>query len=552
MKRPNSAESSGGMSRAAQKRRKLKARKNTTKEVERSTNDGTPVDQTNGAEHDIEEPDTSTAGNDADIVDESLLQQCKIKDLISPEDVTFSGPCDLRARALVMAMVLPCTLKSFYADHWQKMLYHAKRQKTNYFSGLLSLKTFHALLNDHIHYFGKDLDVCDYDYKDPENGKSVAVAADQEDDNDDDDELIEAKSSKVLDLYKAGHAVKLNTPHKYRDQLWHFLSLLEQEFESPVGCDAHLIPDRCEGFDVDVTVTDSFFLQLEGASMWTISNTRKEDSSEVSLTLCSGDTLYVPKGYQTKTASSPGQHSLYLDVHTNESVAIEELMQLVVPQALQVMVNQINPKVKAQRFLTYMGAAHAEENENETIDQNIVAKRKKFTKTMQQMMNSLAVEAVQMMDAAADQVAKSFIVNRLPVPLSSEEEEQSAAGNPNQRIQPFTVLRIVRPGIARAVLEDGMVVVYHCMDNVREMYASTLSPLEFELDDGPAIEALLNAYPNGVEVQSIPHPSEELEDKVSVAAAMYKEGFLVVEDAVTKGDPANKENGRDDDDDCPF
>jgi hypothetical protein len=34
-------------------------------------------------------------------------------------------------------------------------------------------------------------------------------------------------------------------------------------------------------------------------------------------------------------------------------------------------------------------------------------------------------------------------------------------------IHPYTKLRMVRPGIARAVVEDGMVVVYHCMDNSR-------------------------------------------------------------------------------------
>ena len=33
---------------------------------------------------------------------------------------------------------------------------------------------------------------------------------------------------------------------------------------------------------------------------------------------------------------------------------------------------------------------------------------------------------------------------------------------------PFTKLRLIRPGIARVLLEDGIVVVYHCMDNSRE------------------------------------------------------------------------------------
>ena len=64
----------------------------------------------------------------------------------------------------------------------------------------------------------------------------------------------------------------------------------------------------------------------------------------------------------------------------------------------------------------------------------------------------------------------------------------------------------------------------------RELFGSALQPLEFELDDGPAIEALLAAYPQGVVVTDLEHPSEELDDKLGVAQALYKEGFLLIED----------------------
>ena len=62
--------------------------------------------------------------------------------------------------------------------------------------------------------------------------------------------------------------------------------------------------------------------------------------------------------------------------------------------------------------------------------------------------------------------------------------------------------------------------------------------MEFELDDGPAIEQLLDAYPAPVTVQDLPHSSEELEDKISVAQALYKEGLLIVEDEVSRNDGA--------------
>jgi len=54
---------------------------------------------------------------------------------------------------------------------------------------------------------------------------------------------------------------------------------------------------------------------------------------------------------------------------------------------------------------------------------------------------------------------------------------------------------MVRPGVARMCIEDGLAVVYHCMENARWHHGASLNPLEFPLDDAPAIDALLNAYP---------------------------------------------------------
>ena len=79
----------------------------------------------------------------------------------------------------------------------------------------------------------------------------------------------------------------------------------------------------------------------------------------------------------------------------------------------------------------------------------------------------------------------------------------------------------------------------------RELHGAPLQPLEFELDDGPAIEVLLAAYPEAVLVSELPHPSEELEDKISLAQALYREGFMLIHDEASK--PTNEEEADDDD-----
>lgn len=139
-------------------------------------------------------------------------------------------------------------------------------------------------------------------------------------------------------------------------------------------------------------------------------------------------------------------------------------------------------------------------------------------------------------------------MERLPPFLTDEEENKTAARFPDATIFPYTQFRTVRPGVAIAVVEDGKVVVYHAMDNSRELFGNPVSPLEFELDDGPAIEALLNAYPQPVVVSELEHPSEDVEDKVGVAQALYKEGILMIVDEASK--PAIEDS--DDDSDSPF
>lgn len=76
----------------------------------------------------------------------------------------------------------------------------------------------------------------------------------------------------------------------------------------------------------------------------------------------------------------------------------------------------------------------------------------------------------------------------------------------------------------------------------REIYGSVVSPLVFELDDGPAIEELISAHPNGVVVNELSHSSEELEDKLALAQALFKEGFLLIMDDATRS--ACGEGGR--------
>lgn len=97
-------------------------------------------------------------------------------------------------------------------------------------------------------------------------------------------------------------------------------------------------------------------------------------------------------------------------------------------------------------------------------------------------------------------------------------------------------------------------------------------PLEFELDDGPAIEQLLESTwetgeDEGIMVSDLIHGSEEIDDKLAIAEALYKENLLIILDDATihmggGGEALHKKKKSKkstydatvtaNDDDCPF
>ena len=72
-----------------------------------------------------------------------------------------------------------------------------------------------------------------------------------------------------------------------------------------------------------------------------------------------------------------------------------------------------------------------------------------------------------------------------------------------------------------------MAVLYHCVDNSIAYHGNPLCPMEFEMDDAPAIEQLLTTVPpRWVVVSDLIHDS--IEDKISVAQALHDEGILAI------------------------
>jgi bifunctional lysine-specific demethylase and histidyl-hydroxylase NO66 len=142
-----------------------------------------------------------------------------------------------------------------------------------------------------------------------------------------------------------------------------------------------------------------------------------------------------------------------------------------------------------------------------------------------------ACQAIDMVDAACDQMGKRFMSERLPPCLTPEVREctnNNASGQEqDDRILPTTLCRLAQSGIARLVLEDGKAVVYHCADNSRVYHEVPISPLEYEVDDAPALEQLITTVePHWIRVCDLIHESND--DKISITRSLYDEGILAI------------------------
>lgn len=328
---------------------------------------------------------------------------------------------------------------------------------------------------------------------------------------------------------------------------------------------------------------EAFCLQLEGRKRWKVYAPDKkarlprassedftdEDMQDrepvLDVVLEPGDMLYMPRGWihhgVTLPTSQGNEHSLHLTVSAMQQWAWVDYLELLIPEALEAAANSetsVSLRTGLPRnFLDYMGAMHdqreddnlpdrlkvdakleaksaEEENSEADSDEQEVVQRKRmkllqerFRADAKKKIMRVAKEAMDMVDAACDQIGKRFLSDRLPPGLTPEEIACTSEGNNDTKIWPTTLCRIARPGIARLVLEDGKAVLYHCNDNSRVYHEVPLSPMEFEVDDAPALEQLVTTVePHWIPVSDLIH--ESMEEKIAITQSLYDEGILAI------------------------
>jgi len=302
---------------------------------------------------------------------------------------------------------------------------------------------------------------------------------------------------------------------------------------------------------------------------------------EMDVVLGPGDVLYLPRGWihQAETVARPASvpkmdgvkddHSLHLTVSAMQNWCWADFLEMLMPEALESAATSDKSTSLREglprNFLNYMGTMHQLDDDDggslpeglkqasaalksgedgDQVDedalvelkaqQRIRAQQQHFKDEAKKRIMRVCKQAMSMLDDACDQIGKRFLSDRLPPALLEPERELTKEAFANnaanyhdaaKKIWPNTLCRLARPGIARLVIEESQAVLYHCNDNSRVYHGTPLSPMEFEIDDAPAIEQLLTTVePHWIMVKDLIHG--DIEDKMEIAQALYDEGIL--------------------------
>uniref|UniRef100_UPI001292D6D2 ribosomal oxygenase 1 n=1 Tax=Lonchura striata TaxID=40157 RepID=UPI001292D6D2 len=440
-----------------------------------------------------------------------------------------------RAAELFRWLLAPVAPAEFLGRHWERAPLLVRRADPGYYAGLFSTADFDAALRGGEVHFGTHLDVTSYaeGVRETHNPSGRALPA------------------VVWDFYQNGCSLRLLCPQAFSPTVWHFLSILQEQFGSMAGANTYLTPPGTQGFAPHYDDIEAFVLQLEGKKHWRVYRPRTDAEvlpqfSSANLTqpelgepvletvLEAGDLLYFPRGFIHQGDCLPDAHSLHITVSSYQRNSWGDFLEKLLPAALQMALEE---DVEYRRglpmdYLRYMGVANSD-----TVD----ARRTAFVEKVQSLIKKLVDYAP--IDAAVDQRAKSFLHDCLPPMLTESEKAQSVYGFPARwqdggpcnvdiLITKDTEVRLLRHGIVRLCNEEAGVMLYYTTENSRVYHKEEPKFLELDPEYTDSIEFLLSSYPNHVSVANL--PCETLEEKISLATLLFEKGILTTKKPLAK------------------
>ncbi|GJP35283.1 hypothetical protein CLOM_g19776 [Closterium sp. NIES-68] len=239
-----------------------------------------------------------------------------------------------------------------------------------------------------------------------------------------------------------------------------------------------------------------------------------------------GDLLYMPRGIVHQAEAVDDHHSLHLTISASQRNTMADFLHLALPRAIEVAAEEhvlLRHSLPRDLF-DFMGVMHAPPQPDADSPPHLPAdsdaashtdpasfkseepaddpRRAAFLQRVQEAVRLVA--ACGPWDSAADQMASTFLRSRLP-PFTASTLSSSGqvpqggdkgGGGKGERgkVQRKSRVRVSVEGGCRLVVEDGVAVVYHMMDNRREAHnkgegrdAEGEDQEEEDMDDGQEV-----------------------------------------------------------------
>ena len=428
-------------------------------------------------------------------------------------------------------MIAPYDVREFFKSIWEKKPMHIGRGRADYYKEIITVTMIDEMLRNQNIQFTKNIDVTSYvdgvrKTHNPE-GRAYAHA--------------------VWDQYLNGCSVRLLNPQTYIPKL-HLLNATMQEFFNCfVGANAYLTPPDSQGFAPHYDDIEAFVLQTEGKKRWRVYMPLSEEEvlprvssrnfaeNEIGepimdVTLEAGDMLYMPRGYIHQAVTVDGERSLHVTISMYQKHSWADLFEKVIPAALHLAIKDHEELRQGLPFDLYdhFGLVHSDSNTVRRREINDV-----FKSLLVKVKNTIPL----IIDAAVDQMHKSYQHSALPPVLSDEEKAVTIFGDTDVmtsdgivtnrvELEPDTRIRLLRKNILRMVSEDKLKLYYH-VENSLEYQAHDLPYFELEIEFGPGVETLINAYPEYVTVDYL--DMANIGDKLSLAESLWSRGLIMTE-----------------------
>ncbi|XP_045769412.1 bifunctional lysine-specific demethylase and histidyl-hydroxylase NO66 [Maniola jurtina] len=426
-------------------------------------------------------------------------------------------------------MIAPFSPEDFLNQIWEKKPLHIARNKSRYYNEIISTPLIDSMLRNENIQFTKNIDITSY-----VDGKRETHNPEGR-----------AHPHLVWDFYLNGCSIRLLNPQTYISQLHLLNATLQEFFHSFVGANAYLTPPDSQGFAPHYDDIEAFILQAEGKKHWriykprdileTLPRTSSKNFTDdeigepiLEVTLEAGDMLYFPRGYIHQGVTIDGEHSLHVTISMYQKHAWADLFEKMIPAALQMAINENVELRKGLPFDIYdnFGLVHSDVK---------TSRKTEIEQLVKNLFNN--IQNYLPIDEAVDQMSKKFQQDALPPVLTDLEKAVTVYGDTDVMVENGKVtnrveisldtrIRLLRKNILRMVSEER-IRLYYYVENSLEYHGNELPYLEIEEDLAPAIDTLINSYPEYVSVENLDVPNET--DKLQIADALWSRGLIMTE-----------------------